>query len=105
MILVDNTPATILFDSRGSQYFISIIFVFCNFVYFIILPMGCNVKIENDNIMTNKEYKLFTLVINGREFYDNFLVINGEGYDIILCMDWLSTFHEVIDCRRKILIF
>lgn len=71
-------------------------FVSHNSIHFAILPSGWDIKTKNDSIMTNKECRLYSLVINGKEFYNNLLVISGEGYDIIFSMDWLSTFHLII---------
>lgn len=51
-------------------------------------------------MVTNKECELCPLVIVSREFYANFLVIDGGGYDFDLGMDWSRTFHVVIDCTR-----
>lgn len=39
------------------------------------------------------------MVISGREFYANLLVIDSGR------MDWLSTFYAVIDCRSRKTIF
>jgi len=33
------------------------------------------------------------------------LVLDTGGYDVILCMTWLSKHHAVIDCRNKKVIF
>lgn len=45
--------------------------------------------------MTDKEFKLYLLLINDREFYANLLVIEGEGYNMIIDRDQLSIFHVV----------
>lgn len=42
---------------------------------------------------------------NDREFYVNILAINSGGDDNILCLDWQNTFHAIIDCRRKNIVF
>lgn len=45
--------------------------------------------------MTDKEFKLYLLLINDREFYANLLVIEGERYNMIIDRDQLSIFHAV----------
>lgn len=37
--------------------------------------------------------------------YTNLLVIDTHRFHIIFEMDWLSTFHTVIDCRKRSIIF
>lgn len=39
-------------------------------------------------------------MIYKREFYANILVIETYEFDVILEIDWLNTFHVVIDCRK-----
>jgi len=45
------------------------------------------------------------VVICGREFIINFLLINNCDFDIILGMDLLSWVHAVIDCQKKSVVF
>jgi hypothetical protein len=45
------------------------------------------------------------VVICGREFAANLIVINNSGFDVILGMDWLGAVHASIDCRKKKVIF
>ena len=37
--------------------------------------------------------------------YANLIAIEMSDYDVILGMDWLSTHHAVIDCRKKRVLF
>jgi len=45
------------------------------------------------------------IVICGKEFIANFLLIDNCDFDIILGVDWLSRVHAVIDCQKKSVIF
>ncbi|XP_058216742.1 uncharacterized protein LOC131327610 [Rhododendron vialii] len=40
------------------------------------------------------------LIIQDRSFTFNFIVLNMSGFNLILGMDWLSTFHGTIDCFK-----
>lgn len=60
---------------------------------------------RSDKIVTHKKYELSLIVISGREFYINLLFIYYGSYDVILDMDWLCTFHTIVDCRRRKVIF
>ena len=46
-------------------------------------------------------YKNVTVKVQDYMMYSNLIVINMINYDIILSMDWLSTHHTMIDCRKK----
>jgi hypothetical protein len=41
------------------------------------------------------------LKITGVDFVTNFIVLELEGIDIILGMDWLSKRKVLIDCAKK----
>ena len=41
------------------------------------------------------------IVICGREFWANLMVIDNSGFDVVLGMDWLGTSFALIDCRKK----
>ena len=41
------------------------------------------------------------MVILDRRFLFDFIVLDMYGFDIILGMDWLSTFHASIDCYKR----
>ncbi|XP_058189201.1 uncharacterized protein LOC131306790 [Rhododendron vialii] len=41
------------------------------------------------------------LIIRDRRFTFDFIVLNMLGFDLILGMDWLSTFYATIDCFKR----
>ncbi|XP_058185964.1 uncharacterized protein LOC131303212 [Rhododendron vialii] len=41
------------------------------------------------------------LIIRDRHFSFDFIMLNMSGFDLILGMDWLSTFHATIDCFKR----
>lgn len=46
-------------------------------------------------IISSKICRMYPIVVCKREFYINLLVINTQGFDMILGMDWLKNFHAV----------
>lgn len=40
-----------------------------------------------------------------RKFYPNFFIIEYGGFDVIFGMDCVSTFHTILDCRKKSVTF
>ena len=53
----------------------------------------------------NKVCTKCSVVICGKKFSRNFLLIDNYDFDIILEMDWLSWVHAFIDCEKKSLVF
>ena len=53
----------------------------------------------------NKVCPKCPIVICGREFITNFLLIDNCDFDIILRMDWLSRVHAVINYQKKSIVF
>ena len=45
------------------------------------------------------------MVICGREFLADLIVINDSGFDVVLGMDWLGTSYVLINCRKKKVTF
>jgi len=44
-----------------------------------------------------------TIVIQGKLFFNNLILLGICGYDMILGMDWLTKYHATIDCKQKTL--
>jgi hypothetical protein len=42
-----------------------------------------------------------SIMIKGRIFLANLIVLDLHDFDIILGMDWLAKNHAVIDCHKK----
>lgn len=47
----------------------------------------------------------YHIVIGGRTLPANLVVFGMLGFNIILGMDWLSTYGASIDCRKKDVVF
>lgn len=48
-------------------------------------------------------YKDHKVRVLGRELTIDFILLNFSGFNIILDMDWLESYHAVIDCYDKTL--
>ena len=59
------------------------------------------VNTGNGAVASTHYNKKISTVVSQRELYASPLVHRSGDFDLILGMDWLSTFHAVIDCRRK----
>ncbi|XP_048630241.1 uncharacterized protein LOC125603020 [Brassica napus] len=56
-------------------------------------------------LQENQRIKNVPLVIQGKEFVADLLVVPLKGYEVILGMDWLSSYGVQIDCGKGRLLF
>ncbi|XP_033138989.1 uncharacterized protein LOC117129882 [Brassica rapa] len=56
-------------------------------------------------LQANQCIKNVPLVIQGKEFVADLLVVPLKGYEVILGMDWLSSYGVQIDCGKGRLLF
>ena len=54
---------------------------------------------------TNLVYPSCLISIGDHEFLADLILLEIQGFDIILGMDWLSSHHASIDCYKKIITF
>jgi hypothetical protein len=101
MILINNNGAIVLFDSGASHSFVA-----ANFVQKRNLPLS---MLKNRMIVSSPGgdmharhvcYKV-SLHIRGVEFLANLIVLESNGIDVILGMDWLSKHKGMINCAKK----
>ncbi|GFY91341.1 hypothetical protein Acr_07g0015370 [Actinidia rufa] len=100
--LLFNSLAGVLFDSGASHSFIAASFVLAlgleteelNPPLFVDTPIGGRTPL--DRICRGCE-----LVILDHHFVFDFIVLGMSGFDLILGMDWLSTFRATIDCFKR----
>lgn len=52
-----------------------------------------------------KKNRSYPVVVYKREFYVYLLAIDTDEFDVILSMNWLSTFYTIIQCRNRRLVF
>ena len=100
--LLFNSFAKVLFDSGASHSFIATSFVLALGLeteefdppLFVNTPLGSRAPL--DRICRGCE-----LVILDRCFEFDFIVLGMSEFDLILGMDWLSTYRATIDCFRR----
>ena len=96
----------VLFDSGATHSFISMTFA-CyasknteplGYYLSIATPMG-------DSMMMNQVYKSCLISLGNRDFLVDLLPIEMHDFDVILGMNWLSTYHASIECFSKEIVF
>jgi len=74
-------------------------------IYPVTLYIGVGQLALGRGNVGNKVCTRCPVVICGREFITNFLLIDNCDFDMILGMDWLSRVPAVINCQKKSVIF
>jgi len=46
----------------------------------------------------------YSIIIQGKTFLANLILLRIQGYDVILGMDWLAKYCATIDCKQKTLV-
>ena len=59
------------------------------------------ITLTRDTYQSTTWYKDVPIKVQDDVMYAILIVINMTDYDVILSMDWLSTHHAVIDCRKN----
>ncbi|XP_071678354.1 uncharacterized protein [Lolium perenne] len=93
--------ALVLFDTSASHSFISRAFVVKNN-----LPTettGCPLRVSSPGgeMLVTDGCRNFTLQIGKHKFPANLVVLPSQGLDVILGMDWMTTYGGVIDCAKR----
>ncbi|GFZ17085.1 hypothetical protein Acr_26g0003550 [Actinidia rufa] len=82
-----NTPATTLVVSVSLEYELS-----------VSLPSG-------DSMLCDRVYSSCEIRVNDVPMYVNLIPLEMHGFDVILGMDWLSSYRALIDCELKRVVF
>ena len=70
--------------------------------------LGCELIVStpaSGQVSTSSACVGCSMEVEGRRFKVNLVCMNLEGLDVILGMDWLSSNHIVIDCKRHKVVF
>jgi hypothetical protein len=96
MFLASSHPATILFDSGASHSFISSSFVTKHSLPIATMKLTMLDSSPGGEMRTKHICPAVSITIRGVDFPSNHILLDSKGIDIILGMDWLSKYDEVI---------
>ncbi|XP_048611571.1 uncharacterized protein LOC125585900 [Brassica napus] len=105
-IHVAGKPAHVLFDSRATHSFVSPEVAARFWDCFVVDRINVAVLTPADRtLQADQCIKNVPLVIQEKEFVANLLVVPLKGYEVILGIDWLSSYRVQIDCGKGRLLF
>jgi len=104
MFLVNTLPTKVLFDAGATHSFINpatakqiaCVVEDLNMHLCVLTPVGS--VYQTDRVVLN-----CSIMIQNREFLADLVVLNIQGYDVILGMDWLTKYRATTDCKQKML--
>jgi len=104
--LLYDIMVVMLFDSGATHSLISKECV--GRLGLVMRELGCELivaTLASGEVSTNSVCVRCPMEVVGRRFKVNLICLPMEGLDVILGMDWLSSNHIVIGCRRCIVVF
>jgi hypothetical protein len=96
MFLANSHPATILFDFGASHSFISSSFVAKDSLPIATMKLTILVSSPGAEMRTKHICPAISITIRGVDFPSNLILLDSNGIDIILGMEWLSKYDGVI---------
>ncbi|TVU35898.1 hypothetical protein EJB05_17805, partial [Eragrostis curvula] len=98
--LVNSTLATVLFDSGASHSFVSSKFVATNGLPTVMLKQPLIIRTPGAETKSYLGCPRVKILLSGVELLANLVVLESQGIDVILGMDWLSGDPEPPRGRR-----
>jgi hypothetical protein len=103
MILINDNGTIVLFDSGASHSFVAANFVQKHNLPFSMLKNQMIVSSSGGDMHARHVCSKVSILIRGVEFLANLIVLESNGIDVILGMDWLSKHKGMINCAKKIM--
>ena len=104
MLLVNTVPVTVLFDAGATHSFINPVAAARMDYKFKNLEVRLGVTTPIGSVYQAEPIaRNCTIIILGRLFLGDLILLGIQGYDAILGMDWLTQYQATIDCNQKTL--
>jgi hypothetical protein len=101
MILVNDNNAVVLFDFGASDSFVVANFVQKHKLPLYMLKNQMIVSSPGGDMHERHVCPMVNILIRGVEFIANLIVLESNGIDVILGMDWLSKHKGMVNCTKK----
>ncbi|XP_069146964.1 uncharacterized protein [Solanum lycopersicum] len=102
IIPVCHRSTTVLFDSGSTYSYVSTYFspsldILCESLD---LPIRVSTPV-GDSVVVDRVYRLCTVTLMGYDTHADLKVLDMIDFDVILGMDWLSSYHAILNCHAK----
>ena len=98
---LNSISAFVLFDTGASHSFISKAIVDRN--GFASENIGCPIKVSSPggDMIVSLGCRDLVIEIGKHKFPVNLIILNSQGLDVILGMDWMAKYEGVLDCAKR----
>ncbi|KAD2805171.1 hypothetical protein E3N88_38548 [Mikania micrantha] len=101
---VNSIPAYVLFDSGANRSFVSIKFVHHPSFVLEKLPVPLEVEVaDSKSFLVFDFYRNCKLTINKEDYVVDLIPMVLGEFDVVIGMDWLSSYKANILCNRKVI--
>lgn len=100
-LLVNSSPASVLFYSGASHSFVKSAFAVQHQLDMHALQSPYLISSPGSVFRTSQICRSVKIEIQGVEFLADLIVLDSKGLDVILGMDWLSKHQGKIDCASR----
>jgi hypothetical protein len=101
MYLLNKFSTLVLFDTGASHSLISRAFMVKNKIPTETIGYPLRVSSPGGELIVNAGCRDLVLEIGKHKFLANLIVLDLQGLNVILGMDWMTAFEGVIDCANK----
>src|SRR4051812_12140033 len=97
---LNSIPALVLFDTGASHSFISKAFVDTN--GFPTENIGCPIKLSSPggDMVVSLGCRDLVIEFGKHKFPVSLIILDSQGLDVILGMDWMTKYEGVLDCAN-----
>ena len=99
MFTIDSHPAYVLFDSSASHSFMSMGFAQRHNISTMAIPITYRIRILSAQLFIKTRMDTVRLVLATHCYCLQFMVLPGQGIDVILGMNWLRNYGVLLNLR------
>jgi hypothetical protein len=101
MFLINSIPASILFDSRASHFFVTKSFMEKHNIPKYPLKIKLLIRSPGGELRATHSCPQTKIEIRGLGFLVELIILESSGIDVILGIDYLTKYDRVISCAKR----
>jgi predicted aspartyl protease len=103
MFPIDSHIAEVLFDTGATHSFITASWVEAHNLPITTMPTPIQIDSAGGRVRADSVCLNVSVEIRGVEFLANLIVMGTQGIDVILRMNWLDKYQEIISYHKRII--